>query len=42
MKPLAFALLVIALHLGVAALAASHHPRVAPASFTLVTPDPQR
>jgi len=42
MKPLAFALLVIALHLGVAALAASRHQHLAPASFALVTAHPQR
>ncbi len=37
MKPLAFALLVIALHLGVATMAASRHQLLAPASFALVT-----
>ena len=43
MKPFAFALLVVALHLGVAAMAASRHPTTrASESFTLVTCDPQR
>jgi hypothetical protein len=42
MKPLVFALLVIALHLGVAAIAASRHQLFAPASFTLVTGDAHR
>ena len=42
MKPLVFALLVIALHLGVAALSASHHQRLASSSFALVKADPQR
>jgi hypothetical protein len=42
MKPLAFALLVIALHLGIAALSASRHSRLASSSFALITSDPQR
>ena len=42
MKPLAFALLVIALHLGVAAMAASRNRLSMPASFALVTTDRAR
>jgi hypothetical protein len=43
MKPLAFVLIVVALHLGVAAMAASRHMLLAPtATMPLLACDPLR
>jgi len=42
MKPLAFALIVVALHLGVATMAASRHSLLAPTSMPLLACDPAR
>jgi hypothetical protein len=42
MKPLAFVLIVIALHLGVAAAAASRHLLFAPTQVALLGCDPVR
>lgn len=42
MKPLAFVLLVIALHLSVAGIAASRHALLAPTSLALLACDPVR
>ena len=41
MKPLVFALLVVALHLAIAAASASRSPTAAPASFALITAPPR-
>ena len=42
MKPLVFVLVVVALHLGVATMAASRHMLLAPASLTFLACDPVR
>lgn len=42
MKPLAFVLIVVALHLSVAAIAASRHVLFAPTAMPLLACDPAR
>jgi hypothetical protein len=42
MKPLAFVLIVVALHLSVAAVAASRHALLAPTPMPLLACDPVR
>ena len=42
MKPLAFVLLVVALHLGVAAMAASRHPLTPPTVLPAAASEPAR
>ena len=42
LKPLAFGLMVVALHLSVAAMAASRHSLLAPTSLPLLACDPLR